>query len=269
MKLDVVRLTYLSLFTNLAFAVYNLMLGLYAHSWWFITMSAYYIVLSVLRFGLLRMNRRQNGVKEQFLKRFTGGLLIFLAVCLAGSTYLAFETSLGRAYHEIVMITMALYAFVKITLAIINLVKARKGDFPVIKAIRSVSLADALMSIFSLQMSMLVSFEGMRAGDIKLFNALTGTGVYIIVFLIGINLIGGKRIDMAKSKIVAANEKIAEGVTQGYKKIEKGVVLGYKKIEKDVVNGYTKIEDKFVEKYLARDGESVKEAKQRLKNQQK
>ena len=78
-------------------------------------------------------------------------------------------------------------------------------------------------------------------------------------------LIGGKYTDMAKSKIVTANEKIAEAVTEGYKKIEKGVVDSYKKIERGVVEGYTKIEDKFIEAYLTKDGETVEEAKTRLK----
>ncbi|MBQ1948300.1 MAG: hypothetical protein II359_06785 [Clostridia bacterium] len=70
---------------------------------------------------------------------------------------------------------------------------------------------------------------------------------------------------MAKSKIVQANEKIAEAVTGGYKKIEKGVVSGYKKIEQGVVRGYTKLEDKFVDAYLTKPGETVEEAKARLK----
>jgi len=74
---------------------------------------------------------------------------------------------------------------------------------------------------------------------------------------------------MAKSKIVMANEKIAEAVTGGYKKIEKGVVDGYKKIEQDVVGGYTKIEDKFIDAYLTKDGETVEEAKARLKKENK
>lgn len=47
---------------------------------------------------------------------------------------------------------------------------------------------------------------------------------------------------MAKSKLVKANEKIAE----------------------NVVGGYKKIEDKFVDEFLTRDGETVEEAKQRL-----
>ena len=59
---------------------------------------------------------------------------------------------------------------------------------------------------------------------------------------------------MARSKLVQANEKIAEKV-----------VGGYKRIEDAVVGGYQKIEDGFVDRYLTRDGESVEDAKARLK----
>ena len=62
---------------------------------------------------------------------------------------------------------------------------------------------------------------------------------------------------MAKSKLVEANEKIAEKV-----------VDTYKKIEDTVVGGYTKIEDAFVDRYLTKDGETLEEAKARLKREQ-
>ena len=61
---------------------------------------------------------------------------------------------------------------------------------------------------------------------------------------------------MAKSKIVTANEKIAEKVVETYEKVEDAVV-----------GGYTKIEDAFVDRYLTRDGETVQEAKERLRKQ--
>ena len=51
------------------------------------------------------------------------------------------------------------------------------------------------------------------------------------------------------------------------KKIENTAVGSYNKIEKSVVDGYTKIEDKFVERYLTKDGETVGEAKKRLKDE--
>ncbi|MGN1144821.1 MAG: hypothetical protein ACI4R5_00095 [Acetatifactor sp.] len=74
---------------------------------------------------------------------------------------------------------------------------------------------------------------------------------------------------MAKSKLVQANEKIAENVVSGYKKIEEGVVGGYKKIEEGAVGGFNKIADKFVDNFLTREGESVEEAKERLAAEQK
>ena len=61
---------------------------------------------------------------------------------------------------------------------------------------------------------------------------------------------------MATSKIVTANEKIAEKV-----------VAAYEKVEDTVVAGYTKIEYAFVDHYLTRDGETVQEAKERLRSQ--
>lgn len=59
-------------------------------------------------------------------------------------------------------------------------------------------------------------------------------------------------------------DKVAEGVTEGYRKIEEGVVGGYKKIENGVVNGFNKVSDAFVNTFIAREGESVADAKARL-----
>ena len=77
---------------------------------------------------------------------------------------------------------------------------------------------------------------------------------------------------MAKSKLVNANEKIAESVVGGCKKIEEGVIGGYKKIEENVVGavgGFNKIADKFVDSFLTKEGESVEEARERLAKEQK
>ena len=70
---------------------------------------------------------------------------------------------------------------------------------------------------------------------------------------------------MAKSKFVKANEKIAEKVTDTFEKIEDTVVSGYNKVEDTVVSGYNKIEDAFIDRYLTKDGETLEEAKKRLK----
>ena len=53
------------------------------------------------------------------------------------------------------------------------------------------------------------------------------------------------------------------------KKIEKTVVGTYKMVEDTVVTGYKKIEDKFVDMFLRNDVETIEEAKERVKREQK
>lgn len=74
---------------------------------------------------------------------------------------------------------------------------------------------------------------------------------------------------MAKSNLVKVNQKIAEEVVGEYQKIEAGVVSGYQKIEEGAVNGFQKVSDYFVDQFLTKDGESVEEAHQRLKQEQR
>ncbi len=74
-------------------------------------------------------------------------------------------------------------------------------------------------------------------------------------------------MNMVKSKLRKANQKIEKAVIGGYEKIEDTVVGGYKKIENSVVGTYQKIEDKFVDQFLTKDGETVEEAKERLKQE--
>ena len=234
---DLVRSPYTSLTFNAAYAIGNCIIGFLAHSWWFITVGAYYTVLAITRFSVLQVKRKASGDcdTELFARRITGILLVVLSVCIVGVNIMSAVKDRGTVFHEIVMITIATYTFTKITIAIIGMVKVKRAASSVLKTLRNISLADASVSIYTMQRSMLVSFPGMEAADILLLNIFTGTLVWIVVLLLGINLIGGKYIDMAKSKAIKVNKKIAEAVTSGYKVIEKGVVDGYKKIEQSVV----------------------------------
>ena len=257
---QIAKSPYTSLGVNFVYAIGNCAVGFLSHSWWFITVGAYYAVLAMARFSVLQIRRKARGDydTELFARRVTGILLVVLSGCIVGVNIMSALKERGTAFHEIIMITIATYTFTKITLAIIGMVQARHSASPAFKTLRNIALADACVSVYTMQRSMLQSFPGLTPEEIQIFNILTGTAVWIIVLFLGINLIGGKRVHMAKSKIVKANEKIAEAVVSGYKKIEQGVV-----------SGYTKIEDRFVDAYLTKDGETVEEAKARLKKEKK
>ena len=116
-------------------------------------------------------------------------MLMFMSLPLAGTVILAVVKDRGTVFHEIVMIAIAVYAFTKITLATVNLIKARRASSVKLITLRNVSFASACVSIFALQRSMLVSLGEMAESDVRIMNVATGTGVCIVIFLLGLNLV--------------------------------------------------------------------------------
>ena len=183
------KLALASLSFNIAFAGYHLITGLVTSSWWLLTLGSYYLVLSIVRFVVLRSKNQ-----ERFVTKFTGRMLMLLSIPLAGTVILSVVRDRGLKLHMIVMIAMAVYAFTKITLATIKLIKASRSTSATLITLRNISFADAFVSIFALQRSMLVSFEGMTEAEIVIMNATLGSAVCVIVFLLGMNLLRSKKI---------------------------------------------------------------------------
>ena len=183
------KLAFADLAFNMAFASYHLVLGLITSSWWLLTLGSYYLFLSIVRFVVIRTKS-----KERFITKFTGWMLIVLSVPLVGTVILSVVRDRGHELHMIVMIAMATYAFTKITLATIKLIKSRRSNSATLITLRNISFADAFVSIFALQRSMLVSFKGMTEAEIIIMNAALGSAVCVTVLLLGINLLKSKKI---------------------------------------------------------------------------
>ena len=184
MQSRIKKFALVSLAFNMVYSAYYIVFGIITLSWWLFTIGIYYIILSMVRFTVLGA----KGTKR-FAIRFAGIMLMVLSVPLVGTVILSFAKDRGTVFHLIVMLAIAVYAFTKITLATINWVKTRKSRSTKLVALRHISFADGFVSIFSLQRSMLVSFEGMTESEIGIMNIATGCAVCIIVFLLGLNLL--------------------------------------------------------------------------------
>lgn len=173
--------------TNTAFSAYYLVFGIMSESWWLLSVGSYYLILSSIRFVVL-----QAKSKERFIMGFTGWMLMVLSIPLAGTVVLSVVRDRGQKFHIIVMIAIATYAFAKITIAAFNLIKSRRSTSCALISLRNISFADAFVSIFALQRSMLVSFDGMSEAEITAMNAMLGSAVCVIVFLLGFHLVRKK-----------------------------------------------------------------------------
>ena len=116
-------------------------------------------------------------------------LLLLLNLALSGVVLLTIAEGTAKAYSGIMAISIAAYTFYKIIMAVIHMVKVRKMESPILITIRNIGVADALVSMLTLQMTMLVSFQGTDSPDMNRMNGITGLAVCLLISALGISTI--------------------------------------------------------------------------------
>lgn len=182
---------YLSFAIDIAYAVGNAVIGVWASSVWFGTMAVYYIFLSIQRFLLVRFTRQhgfgRNEAEEWRRYRVCGVLLAMMHAALVGVVVLALHQDGGASYPGTMIYAVALYAFYSLTMAIVNVVRYRKYQSPAMIAEKIVSLVVACVSMFSLEIAMLTQFDdGSTPWFRPLMIGISGGVVGVAVVGIGI-----------------------------------------------------------------------------------
>jgi hypothetical protein len=183
-----------SLAWNALYGLFQLWLGFYHHTFWFYSLGAYYILLAVVRFFVVRhtvAHKPGEKMREELIKYRACGW-VFLAMNLMLTVMVFFMIYWGRTFHhhEITTIALAAYTFTAFTFAVINLIKYRKLKSPVYSAAKVVSLASACVSMLTLEAAMLTAFgETMDAITRKLFLGLTGFAVCAFIILMALGMI--------------------------------------------------------------------------------
>jgi hypothetical protein len=206
----------LSLYASLAFgggyALLQLGLGVYHRSVWFFAFAAYYALLFLMRFSLLKtLKGKKTGgtlLSEMRTARLCGICLLVITPPLAVIVfYIVFQ---GRAfsYHPIITIAMAAYTFTSFVFAIINVVKYRRYNSPVYSATKAISFASACVSMLTLTSTMLTTFDDGTMGTIDKKWILGCTGVAVLAVVVA----------MAIRMIVKATKQLKEIKTE----VEKG-----------------------------------------------
>ena len=130
-----------------------------------------------------------NGEKEISVIKTDGILLLVLNLALSGVVLLTIAQDTAKRYSEIMVISIAAYTFYKIIMAVVNMIKVRKTKSPILITIRNIGTADALVSLLTLQATMLASFQNESSLDRNQMNAITGLAVCILIAILGISMI--------------------------------------------------------------------------------
>ena len=105
----------------------------------------------------------------------------------------------------ITAIAMAAYTFTTFTVAIVNVVKYRKYNSPVFSASKAISLAAALVSMLTLESTMLTTFGDGTMTEItqKWMLGATGGAISVLIVATAIYMIvsGTRKLKEIKSEV--------------------------------------------------------------------
>ncbi len=181
---------YQGFFINLLYIVLKLVSGIYYRSMWFVALAVYYLLLAGMRFLLVRRLHTQDASEELRRYRLCGVMLLFMNQALAGIVIFMVHQNRGFAYPGLLIYAMAAYAFYAVAIAIVQIVKTRKHQSPVLSAAKAINFVAALVSILSLTTAMLSQFGG--EGNAEFNRTMTGAvggGVCTIVIGMAVYMI--------------------------------------------------------------------------------
>ena len=185
---------YCSLGINLLYVGTNVFSAIFYGSAWFAIFAVYYTILAFMRFLLVRyINKNKLGEKRMMelrRSRLCAIILTTLNLVLSGAVLMILYQNRGFEYHGVLIYVMAMYTFYMTTTAIIDLVKYRKYNNPILSTSKVIKMAAALVSMLSLETAMFSEFgEEMAPENQRIMIALTGAGVSVVVIVMAIYII--------------------------------------------------------------------------------
>ncbi|MBQ8178607.1 MAG: hypothetical protein IJ033_05370 [Clostridia bacterium] len=194
----------LNFLVNIGYVIFNAVIGIVSKSVWYGSLAAYYLILTVMRGvivlyhgknALLKIERPTGYEKmsdkqvELRLYRLNGILLILLPIALSFVILDMVQNGSAFVRWGWTVLGFAAVAFYKVIASIVQISRSRKkSEDYTIYGLRNIGFAAALVTILSLQTSLLHSF-GSQDFNTPYANAATGAGVCAVTAIMGIIMI--------------------------------------------------------------------------------
>ena len=184
-----------SLCVTILFALYHGFLGLAASSIWHGSICVFYLLLVVIRGIILlteyrikseREEEKQRRRRKTFLITSVLLLLLNLSLMLPISLMVLLQNQVNIG--KIPAIAMAAYTTYKITMALIH-IRRQKIYHVLIRELRTINLIDALVSILTLQSTLIMVNSGpAEEMNMLTLSSISSAAIYIVIIIVTVRL---------------------------------------------------------------------------------
>lgn len=188
-------LSALSFFITTLFAGYNIFLGIAYKTVWNISIAIYYalllsirayVILSERKFYKRQLTAEQKESERKKLFLVQSLFLFIIDFALIAPVSLMVLQKKAVNYSAIPAITAAAYTTYKIVMSTINIVKTRKESHLSIKILRTVNFIDALVSVLTLQYTLIITFGGGMDNDMFILCAVSSFAIWALLIALSL-----------------------------------------------------------------------------------
>lgn len=185
-----------SLCVTTLFALYHGFLGLALSSIWHGSICVFYLLLVAIRGNILlaeykikSKSEKEKQNRRQKIFYATSALLFLLNLALILPISLLVRLQKPINIGEIPAIAMAAYTTYKIAMAIIHMRKLQVYHV-LIRELRTINLIDALVSILTLQNTLImVNLNAGEENNMLTLSAISSAAIYLFIIILTLNLI--------------------------------------------------------------------------------
>lgn len=200
----------LSTLADVAFVAFNGIFGSVYRSVWHLSIFAYYALLLAIRGHILISIAKKRPQRQVCLRVHILLILMSLALFFPARSMVFGE----REYHHglIPAIAVAAYTTYRIVMASVHLKRGKRDGRPLIKLLRTIGFADALVAVMTMQNTLIMANGGM-VEEMKTLCAWTNGG--IILSVVSIVLHSFVRVGKTLAPTDKASESAAASPSDG------------------------------------------------------
>ena len=185
---------YRSFSINLIYVVVNAVSGYIYQTYWFVIFAVYYAIIALMRLLLVRYVIKNpignNQLGELKRARQCACILMIVNLALSGAVLMMVLFDRGFQYQGFLIYVIALYTFFITVTAVIDMIKYRKYNSPILSVTKVIKMASALFSMLFLETAMFAQFGSDTSVEVKkLMIILTGAGISVAVITMAIYMI--------------------------------------------------------------------------------
>ncbi|MEE3488940.1 MAG: hypothetical protein VZT48_12645 [Bulleidia sp.] len=174
---------------NVAYTVYNGVLGVLYQSPWNCSICVYYLLLSGIRAAVVYSQRsvlkpQETESIQRQRKVYLWTHIVLLALNLSLIVPIASMIRGQRQYTlgMIPAIAMAAYTTYRVTVSVRHFKRSRRMENPLIAELRTINMIDALVAILTLQNALIMANGGQNE-KMRLVTAWTSGAIFLLILL--------------------------------------------------------------------------------------